>query len=194
MLINPCKARLSTIPGTRILEDTLGIVGFQYIHPSNPQRAWALQHLLAPVPGRALGGIRAKFIDAKGFVTFCNQRDLEVLLGIAAPGDFCYWTGNPYPDPGDTDWYGFCADEQDLLDDLHERELRLREQFPDFLPSELEIVRRVHNDGSDSEELFVLLWDMDRHTGYGPDPRLETIESRWVRVERTLVKWAYTEA
>ena len=193
MLINPFKTSMVTVPGTRILEESFGLAGFQYTDPREPQRAWTLQYLLAPIPGRALGGVRARFTDSKDFVSFCNQRDLEVLTGIAKPGDHCFWLEEKYPGPEDNEWYGLCLDSEDLLDDLHDRELRLREQHPGILPSDLEIVRRVHDDGSDSEELHKLLWDADLETGQGPDPRLETIERRWVRVERTKISWTYAD-
>jgi hypothetical protein len=193
MLINPFKTKVATIPGTRILEESFGLTGFQYTDPREPSRAWALQYLLAPIRGRALGGIRAKFVDSKGFVSFCNQRDLEIITGIAQPGDYCPWLGDNYPGPEDKEWFGLCTDTEDLLDDLQDRELRLREQYPGVLPSNLEIVRRIHDEGSDSEELMQLLWDMDIETGQGPDPRLETIERRWVRVERTKLSWIYAD-
>lgn len=193
MIINPFKYRPQTIPGTRILEDTFGVVGFQYVDPTQPERIWTLQYLLAPIPGRALGGIRARFIDSKGFVSFCNQRDLEVMIGMAAPGDWCPWLDDRYPGPGDPAWYGLCVDSEDLLDDLHDRELRLREQYPEALPSNLEIYRRVHDDGTDREELHTLLWDADRISGMSPDPRLETLEHRWVLVERVKLQWERTD-
>jgi hypothetical protein len=137
-----------------------------------------------------LNGVRAKFLDNKGFVTFCNQRDLEVLIGIAKPGSPCHWAGTDYPDVADPGWFGFCVDEEDLDDDLLDRELRLREHYPGVLPSNLQVIRRVHDGGvSDREEMHMLLADMDRYTGYGPDPRLETINARWVRVERNNLLW-----
>lgn len=194
MLLNPYKNRgMSIVPGTRVLQDSLGLAGFQHMDPAMPGRIWTLHYLFAPIERRALGGIRAKFVDNKGFTSFCNQRDLEVLLGIANPGDYCYWLDSKYPDPDDADWYGLCVDSEDLLDDLQDRELRLREQYPGVLPGNLEIVRRVHDAGKDSQELLTLLWDMDPETGYSPDTRLETIERRWVLVERTYVKWAYVD-
>jgi hypothetical protein len=132
-------------------------------------------------------------MDNKGFITFCNQRDLEILLGLGQPGELCYWTHQKYPEIGEDDWYGFCVDDEDLMDDLHERELRLRQQFPGILPDGLEIIRRIHDDGADAEELYVLLWDMDRVTGFGPDTRLETVRARWARVERNPVQWKYID-
>lgn len=189
MLLNPCKANLATVPGTRILTDTLGLHGFKYVDPKEPARVWELQYLLAPIRKRALGGVRAKFIDNKGFISFMNQRDLEVLVGLAKPGDECFWAGEEYPEVGSQDWFGLCADDDDLVDDLQDRELRLREQFPEILPSNIEIVRRVYTGSQDVEELHILLWDADTETGIGPDSRLETIEKRWVRVERRPLKW-----
>ena len=193
MLLNPNKVRVPTIPGTRILAVDFGVAGFQYRDPATPTRTWTIQCLFAPIPRRALGGIRAKLVDDKGFISFCNQRDLEILLGIAAPGEYCYWADEDYPEIGSREWYGLCVDDEDLVDDLHERELRLREHYPGILPNNLELVRRIHDSGADAEELYVLLWDMDRRTGLGPDSRLETIDSRWVRIERTSVIWKYTD-
>jgi hypothetical protein len=69
----------------------------------------------------------------------------------------------------------------------------LRELHPGILPSDLEIVRRVHDDGSDTEELYKLLWDADLETGQGPDPRRETIDRRWVRVESNKISWTYAD-
>lgn len=193
MLLNPCKTKLPVIPGTRILENNLGLAGFQYQDPVSPGRIWTIQYLFAPVMRRALGGIRAKLVDDKGFITFCNQRDLEIILGIAKPGELCYWADQDYPEVGSKEWYGLCVDDEDLKDDLHERELRLREQYPGLLPNYIELTRRIHDDGADSEELDMLLWDMDVLTGLGPDTRLETIDSRWVKVDRTRLKWRYTD-
>ena len=190
MLINPHTTRLPTIPGTRILEDSMGLSGLQLHDPINPLRVWMLHYLYAPISRRKVGGVRAKLIDNKGYMSFCNQRDLEVLLGIAKPGSRCHWTGTNYPEYGDCEWFGFCVDLEDLEDDLLERELRIREAFPPgILPSNIQLTRRVHDTNADYEELHMLLYDMDRLTGYGPDPRLETISQRWVRVERTPLPW-----
>lgn len=189
MLVNPYKTSFSTIPGTRILQSDLGLAGFQYADPASPLRIWTLQYLFAPIPGRRLGGVRAKLMDDKGFVTFCNQRDLEILLGVAQPGDKCHWADMDYPEIGEKGWYGLCVDDEDLQDDLHERELRLREQYPGVLPPYLEITRRIHDSGADAEEIDLLLWDMDTRTGLSPDARLETVDRRWVRVDRTKVIW-----
>lgn len=192
MLLNPFKDRLSVIPGTRFLEDALGLSGAFVMDPHEPNRYWNIQWLLAPLPGRHLGGIRAKLIDTKGFVTFCNQRDLEVMLRHAKPGDWCQWTGKKYVGPHDTDWYGLCCDDEDLNDDLFERECQIREQHVGYqwLPTGISLTRRLHLElGSDVEEVQTLLWDMNPDTKQYPDPHLPTVHRRWARVERTRLMW-----
>jgi hypothetical protein len=192
VLCNPSHSGLTVIPGTRLLEDPLGLPGVYVLDPHEPWRHWWVQWVLAPVRGRALSGIRAKLIDTKGFITFCNQRDLEVILRHGEPGEFCKWTGKEYPGPHDPEWYGLCCDDEDLRDDLFEYECRVREQLSGYpyLPQGLEYRRRVHFDRNyDAEELYTLLWDMNPDTGQYPDPTLGTVQRRWARVERTRVAW-----
>lgn len=191
MLINPYKDRPAVIPGTRLLETTLGIVGTKIPDPHNPFRVWEIQALYAPVTGRAIGGVRTKLVDQKNFVTFCNQKDLEVLLGIGAPGAYCYWAESTYAGPHDEEWCGLCCDDNDLIDDLFEREMFIRAQLPgSFIPPTYDIQRYVHLErNADVEDVFVLLGDVDHDTGIFPDPRIETIERRWMRSERKRVRW-----
>jgi len=189
MLLNPFLDKLETINGSRILNMHLGLIGheIQDLHKDN--RTWIIQTEYAPIPGRALGGIRVKLVDNKGFISFLNQRDLEVLLEIAEPGEPCYWTGGDYPAPGSREWFGLCADEEDLEDDLFEQELLLRADYP-TLPTNLELTRRVHlGRGKDVEDLSILLYDMDPETGLSPDTRFSTLHRRWSRVEQRKVIW-----
>jgi hypothetical protein len=195
MLLDPYldKHLTTTYAGTRLLEETFDLVGAEILDPDNKQRRWTLKAFYAPVRGRMLGGLRAKLTDQKGFVTFCNQRDLEVLIGLAEPGTFCPWARKYYVAPGDKDWYGLVMDDDDLEDDLHDREMLLRAASPTgILLGNLEIVRRLHLDTKyDVEELNMLLWDADPETGLTPDLRLETVDRRWKRVERTRMQWEY---
>ena len=193
MIINPYSPEgqvlLAPIPGTHILEDSLGIVGATFRDPLNLMREWTIRSLYTPVPSRQLGGLRAKLEDQKGFVTFCNQRDLEVLLDVASPGAYCVWLDGKYVEPGEREWIGLCVDELDLLDDLFDRELEARAQLPRpdmVLQPGLNFERHVH-DGqyNDFAEHMMLRFDMDPDTGSGPDSRLETVEYRWTSVERT---------
>ena len=172
-----------------MLQETLGLIGTRVPDPFNILRTWQIQCLYAPVRGRALGGLRAKLIDNLGFATFCNQRDLEVLLNITKPGEWCFWLGEDYVGIRDQGWVGFGVDADDLMDDLYDRELSIRAQHPPrtILPEGTQIRRLIH-DGPpiDYEELVNLMWDMDPQTGYGPDERFETLEERWRSVERTM--------
>lgn len=191
-ILNPTEDPLTTIPGTRILESAWGLNGVQINDPVEAGRVWTILWLLKPIRGRALGGIRAALSDQKGFVTFCNQRDLEVMLGIGRPGSICYWLRTDYPEPGARDWFGFCCDDEDLRDDLHSRECQLREQYVGhpYLPTGMELTRRVHFDlNNDAEEMVTLLGDIDPLTGMYPDSRIETLWKRWVRVEKRQVIW-----
>jgi hypothetical protein len=191
MLLNVYQHRPAVIPGTRLLEATLGVVGARITDPLHAQRMWEVQGLYLPVEGRALGGVRAKLVDQKGFITFCNQRDLEVLLGIGRVGSPVEWRDDEYVAPGDREWCGLCCDEDDLLDDLQEREMFFRAQLPSgMLYPNLEMERRVHlHDTYDCEELYLVVQDCDPETGLFPDARFETIERRWTRAERRRVRW-----
>lgn len=193
MLVNVFaeRWRVPTHEGTRMIQTDLGILGAEIYDPKEPLRRWFVESLFAPVPGRALGGIRAKLVDEKGFVSFLNQRDLEVSIGMATPGKWCIWAGHAYVDAEHEDWFGVCADEEDLLDDLQEREFLLRAgSLQGVLYPPLEITRRVHTEArNDFEEDHVLLWDMDPETGLGPDLRLETIKSRWARSDKRRIYW-----
>lgn len=192
MLVNPFTAEgkelLTPIPGTHIVGATLDAIGATFMDVSNPKREWTVHALYTPVPGRSLGGLRAKVYDQKGFYSFCNQRDLEVLLGVASPGSYCVWLDQDYVDTTDPEWIGLGVDDDDLRDDLFDRELEARAMYhmDAVLPSGLSFERRIHNgEGNDYIEQLMLLNDINPQTGQGPDPRLETINYRWVSIERT---------
>lgn len=190
-MLNPYSHKLEAIEGTPFVQDreVLAFIGAE-VPSEDPRRRWTVQSFLLPSRRRALGGLRVKLQDQKGFVTFVNQRDLEVLLGLGQPGEPCYWLGRNYVEPGDKDWVGFYADEEDLQDDLYERELLIRCEYP-LIPEGTQVTRLVHVDrGNDFEELYMLLFDGDRELGFYPDPRHETLMHRWVRVERVRVIWA----
>jgi hypothetical protein len=175
-----------------MLTESFGLVGVLLEDPRRAGRTWTITNLFAPV-GRALSGIRAKLVDGKGFVSFVNQRDLELLLEIARPGQWCPWTESRYPGVNDFDegWFGICCDAEDLLDDLYEREVLLRQQCSGIIPDGMELTRRIHfEDQNDQEELLQLLWDRDPDTNYAPDPRMETLRRRWVQVERRRLLWS----
>lgn len=195
MLVNPFQRRLEVLPNTRILQDTFGALGELVLNPLDSTRRWRVESFFQPLP-RALGGVRIKVCDQKGFISFINQRDYEVLTGRAQPGDYGQWFDGEYVEPGHPDWIGFYADDADLDDDLCDRELNLRGEYPHgVLVAPLEILRRVHREpGVDYEELLLLQWDYDPETGLQPDPRVSTIRNRWVRAEIMRTPWNRTAA
>lgn len=196
MLLNPFTTILKTIPGSRMLIEPMGLIGASLVDGRVKDRVWTITNLFAPIERRTLGGIRAKLEDQKGFISFCNQRDLELLLGLAKPGDMCPWTDRPYPDLHEREFYGICADDEDLKDDLYAFELALRAamaaspEYPDVIPYGYCVDRRVHLSlGRDVVDRYTMLWDCDPATGLGPDPRFETIDQRWSRFERDKLPW-----
>ncbi len=190
MLINPYGERkLPTYPGTRLVSVELGVMGATVQDPWRPDRSWTVRGIYAPSKGRALGGLRIKLEDNKNFITFCNQRDFEVLIGLGEPGKLCIWADEDYVEPKSDSWFGLCTDDADLIDDLFDREMAIRAEMPGVLTTGLEIWRRIHlSRGLDVLEFHILIADADRD-GYGPDPRIETIEDRWSAVERTKQRW-----
>lgn len=196
MLVHPDRerSRLGVIAG-RFLQETFGLLGVTMADTKNRERLWQISAVYSPIRNRAIGGIRAQVTDQKGFISFINQRDLEVLLGVARPGDYCQWLGKDYVDPSDRDdWIGFAMDEEDLTDDLFGRETELRYVHYEstgnaVLPANIELIRRLHlSDGVDSEEFLLGSGDIFRGEQY-PDTRFETIRMRWTRVERTPLIW-----
>jgi len=141
-------------------------------------RCWVITAFLTPSKRRAIGGVRARLVDDNEFVTFCNQRDLEVLLGHGQPGTTCRWLRRRYVSPDDEEWIGFCADDEDLYDDLFIRELMLRTDSY-VIPEGTSITRFVVTDpGIYMEETLVFLARNE------PDLRYETLGVRWARAER----------
>lgn len=197
MIVNPFQnqSALVTYAGTRLLQQDFGLMGRQLRDPYDSLRTWEIHALFAPTGTRAVDGIRAKLVDQKQYVTFINQMDLEVLLGIGVPGKICRWSEKKYAGPNDHDFYGMFVDDDDLVDDLYERELLIRASCEShILPYGLEFTRRVHREEKvDVEELWALLWDGDPETGLSPDTRLETVERRWSRIECVRAPWDMAE-
>lgn len=149
-------------------------------------RIWTVRQFYLPkvTTGNTVEtGVRAMVVDDHGFVSFVNQRDLEVLLDIRRAGEWCAWLGAPYVGTKESEFYGCCCDEADAWDELHSYEMELRRQFPNgFIPGEQQRERWIHYGWCrDEYELWHFLWDAEPSTGISPDSRLETIESRWTR-------------
>jgi hypothetical protein len=189
MLISPATP-LEVIPGTPFVQNIeLGKFLGAGVFGEDPQRLWTIQSFLVPSRRRALGGVRTKLRDQKNFITFINQRDLEVLLGLGTPGQPCFWLKKRYPGPEDKDWIGFYTDTEDLTDDLYEQEYFIRYDYP-MIPEGTSVTRRIHiENGVDVIQTDILLWDADLEQGISPDMRHSTINNRWRRVERENIIW-----
>ena len=173
-----------------MLREQFGLLGVEIPDPTNPARCWTVVNVYAPIRHRRLGGIRVRLEDQKGFVGFCNQRDLELLIGLAKPGNHCLWLDEEYPEMDSDEFYGICADDEDLEDDLFERELALRAHQPGVLPEGLTLTRKIHlSSGRLFDETDMVLYDCDPVSGYGPDPRFDTLMHRWTRVGRERLQW-----
>lgn len=193
MILNPYtqdgRRFLATQGDSNLLIETFGIKDARFLDTVTQGRIWTVCGVYAPIRGRRIGGIRAKLFDQKGFIAFCNQRDLEVLLDIVSPGAYCEWLDEEYVEPSAQEWIGPCADSDDLIDDLYDRELEARAsqtQPGEMLPEGLYFPRSVHGGRNDDYvEDMILLWDFDRETMMGPDLRFETIVNRWRSTGRT---------
>lgn len=187
MITHPFESQSLPIPGTRLLTETFGLVGQEIQYPRS--RDWQIVGFFAPTSSvGVLCGVRARLLDLKGFYTFINQRDLELLLDPDLGGRWCPWLGEDYPDIDSSEWYGPAMDGTDLEDDLLVMEWELRDTHGSPLPS-MNAVRKVYDGYSNWEREEVLLYDMDLETGESPDTRLATIGQRWVLAEKRKVVW-----
>lgn len=184
--------KIETVPGTRILVESFGLIGCRFFDPEEASRRWTVINVLQPAACRPDRGVRCRVIDQVGIISFVEHADLELLTHHAKPGEFCPWTQDQYPEIGDdrAGWRGLFMEEPDLEDDLHIRELELRQELGWGILPEMQLTRYLHLTAKrDVERLDMLLMDYDPSTGLGPDPLIETIGRRWVRVEQEAVEW-----
>lgn len=185
----PIGSKLETLPGTRVLSSTLGLVDRRMPDPTDRGRVWTVVNVLYPADGNH---VRLRLCDEGGFITFIRQKEFEVLTGRCKPGSICPWDGEEYPEIGDSvgGWRGIEVTELDLEDDLFLRELDLRQQAGWGVLPPLQLQRFMKTSDSKNEVLLELLrWDADPDTGIGPDYRLETLGRRWCRVQREEIEW-----
>ena len=179
-------------PGTRLLARPFGYTGRRLNDPHYNGRVWTVVQEFCPHPERS--DARLRVVDQLGFVSFINQPDFELLVGGAKPGDLNPWTMDEYPDIGDyrRGWLGLHTTPEDLEDDLHMRELQLRQHYGwnNLLPSMMQLTRFLHT-GARTDERFLdmLLYDADPITGLGPDNSIAALPRRWSQIEREVVPW-----
>ncbi len=147
----------------RIPSEYDGIVLFAY------GRMWTVTSTYAPIKQLRIAGMRMRLQDQKGFITFCNQRDFEVLAGVGSPDAWCRWLGDRYVEQGSTQWFGFCWESFDHEDDLAEWSVLLASEGK--LVENVDIERKIFDDGVD--------W-IERSYFNG---------EAWIRVEREKENW-----
>jgi len=187
VIVNPFaeKGRLATFKGTRMLRDDFNLIDRTVTDVRQPYREWTIVGVYSPLTCRAVEGIRVKVVDESGVLTFIEQMDLEVLMGLANKGDLCSWSGKRYLGPGDNAFAGLVCDEDDLLDDLMDTENVIRISTP-VIPDRTTIHRKLRLEfGHEVEETWMMLGDLDVERGTSPDTRMETLERRWRRISRT---------
>lgn len=184
MIVNPAcpEGRLRTFPGTRVLVETFGLLGLELWDPVIPTHKWTVSRLYRPV-GK-LDGIRAKVVDQKGFVSFINQMDLEVLLGFGIPGSICRWSEREYQEPGALGWNGAYMDDIDLCDDLLDREADLL-NLVGSIDVGGSITRRIHKDTNINYEEDLLVVKNDGQYG------VRFVEAHWCSMEKRRVRWDF---
>lgn len=191
----PIPSKADAFEGTRILRNDFGLSGVVLYDPKEEGRNWTISSLYLPLR-RKIGGVRAKCVDQKGFVSFINQRDLELVLGIGKPGGWCKWLGDTYPETDDPSFYGFCMDTEDVFDDLYDKELLIRAAQTEVtgqvlaIPQGTDVSQLIHYDArNDAIRRCLLIADRDAEFGICPDPRLETLNQRWAVYENEKVEW-----
>jgi hypothetical protein len=177
MIINPHTLTATQFhPDSRQLLLTLPAEGEVFKDPRNKRRTWRVLSFFQPAHRY---GLRARLVDNKHVVGWCNQRDLELLLGQADAGERCPWLGEDYVGPQNPGWVGIGMEPVDWQDELRLREIDMLTQGCEIAPwTELETLcewasrpcfaRYLYNGGP---------FD-------GPDVTL-----RWLPYEKEMIEW-----
>lgn len=181
MIVNPNNGGLDVFQGSRILKKDFNLIGHKiYDRDDDP---WVIQGVYCPLTTRKPSGIRVKaklFNAAVDIFSFVDQFYLEPLIDSAgcAEGRMCDWAGRRYIAKNDAAFHAFVTDEDDLADDLFDRELMIRAAHR-RIPDGTSVCRYAQLEpGEIVEETWHLIHD-------GPDsPSVEGIEERWKRSER----------
>lgn len=115
-IYDPAVDVFKTLGASRRVDSMMEVLDREFPCPSNARRIWRVTGVYAPTPQYRIGGIRLRIEDQKKVASFINQRDAEVLLGLAKPGTFCQWHGGTYAKPGDPTWVGPTVTADDLAD------------------------------------------------------------------------------
>lgn len=188
---------LTPLTPTRRLREDLDVVGQEFTDPTNSRRCWTVDGLYAPIQARALGGVRLRVKDQKGFVSYINQRDAEVLLNYASAGELCGWLGSQrYLSPSDINFWGLCIDPFDMEDEIVSIEAmirydKFRARASPIIPTGYRISVPLHlGKGEDVLRMLSFTGDMDPGTMLSPDLSLERAARRWQILDTRKVDWS----
>lgn len=182
------------------LHDTIN-VKFEY--PENTGRIWETRCIFNPIPQRMIAGYRWMCVDQFGFISYVEQRDFEMLLGIGKPGDKIPW--NPrykYVEYSDPEFCGLQLDDDDIDEIIYMYEEGLRQQSSNGLLNGFV----QWNDGPQVADLFLQLMTSENANymyhfsfltdsmreiiepnsqikQYVPNWRVGNVRSRWAKVE-----------
>lgn len=139
---------------SRRLGGLLEIQDREFPDPRNPDRIWVVTGAFWKIQVSQIPGLRIEIRDQKDFISLINQRDAEVLLGLARPGEVSSWLGERYIAPLMPGWVGPGVDAEgfkDLLYDMEcaERHSALRRTGSASLRSGMVATLRVHVSNQD---------------------------------------------
>ena len=107
-IYDPSVDVLKTLGASRRVDSMMEVLDMQFQCPSNVKRTWTVKGVYAPVPNYRIGGVRLLVEDQKKVKSVVNQRDAELLLGLAKPGD--------------PTWVGLTVTADDLQDIIMDQE------------------------------------------------------------------------
>lgn len=145
MILDPTLEQhlLETYPGTRLLKTNFSLAGVKVKDPKE-NRVWRIEACYAPLAIRRVRGVRFKVRDDRGFISFIEQLELELLLGVRKAGDYCTWAKCFYPEV--ENMYGMCLDAFDLQDDLFDEERLTLATNEEYVYTGGCIERRIHHE------------------------------------------------
>jgi len=192
-LVNPidCSNRYR-VGSSNLLSIPLDYFNLPFADPTSRGRQWIVRNAFAVDPSYVEMGLRLRVFDTRDeLCSFINQRDLEVLLGLARPDHQIPWAPSQrFYAPGAHGFVGLYLDEVELEDDLFLRECVLRcitfRCQPTPIPKGTAITRALYDSQmQEYQEVLHCVGDCNPVSGWGPDPERASVKTRWKTVSTT---------